>query len=464
MLVLGLGETGLSIAQWASRQGARHVRVADSRAQPPGVNALRIGAPHAELRTGAFEHAHLQGIDLVGVSPGVPVAEPVVQEALRRGVPVVGDIELFAQAVPTLYAGRAQPTVIAVTGTNGKTTVTALTGALVRGAGVDVEVAGNIGPAALTALMARVDRDVLPAAWVLELSSYQLETTSSLDPDAATMLNLSEDHLDRYAGIEAYGAAKARIFHGAGTQVLNRDDTASMAMRRPGRKVLTFGLDAPSSADEFGLVERSGKFELCRGAQTIIATDQLRLAGLHNAANAMAALALVDGMNLPRLAVIDTLRNFAGLPHRVEPIATLDGVAYFNDSKGTNVGSTVAALSGFARQLAGSGAKVVLIAGGDGKGQNFVPLREVVDRVVRAVVLIGRDGPRIAAALAGSAAGLRHAASMREAIDLARAQAEPGDVVLLSPACASFDMFNHYKHRGEVFAAAVREMVDAERR
>ncbi len=464
MLVLGLGETGLSIAQWASRQGARSVRVADSRAQPPGVDALRAQVPQAELRTGAFEHTHLQGIDLVGISPGVPVAEPVVQEAQRRGVPVVGDIELFAQALPRLYAGHARPTVIGVTGTNGKTTVTALTGALVRGAGVDAEVAGNISPAALTALMARVDRDALPAAWVLELSSYQLETTCSLDPDAATMLNLSEDHLDRYDGIAAYGAAKARIFHGGGTQVLNRDDAASMAMRRPGRRVITFGLDAPSSADEFGLVARGGAFEVRRGAEAIVATDELKLAGLHNAANAMAALALIDGMRLSRAAVVDALRGFTGLPHRVEPIATIGGVTYFNDSKGTNVGSTLAALTGFAKQLGATSAKVVLIAGGDGKGQNFTPLRDVVERVVRSIVLIGRDGPRIGAALTGTGARQQCAATMREAIELARADAQAGDVVLLSPACASFDMFNHYRHRGEVFAAAVRELADAEHR
>lgn len=464
MLVLGLGETGLSIAQWAGRQGAHQVRVADSRAQPPGLDALRTAVPHAELRTGAFEHAHLQGIDLVGISPGVPVAEPLVQEARKRGLPVVGDIELFAQALPKLYAGRAQPTVLGVTGTNGKTTVTALTGALVNGAGVDAEIAGNISPAALTALMTRVDRNALPAAWVLELSSYQLETTDSLDCAAATMLNLSEDHLDRYDGIDAYGAAKARIFNGSGVQVLNRDDAASMDMRRTGRAVLTFGLDAPAAHADFGLVGADGAFALCRGAESLLATRELKLAGLHNAANAMAALALIDGMQLPRAAVLEALRNFRGLPHRVEPVATIDEVAYFNDSKGTNVGATAAALAGFARQLAGSPAKVILIAGGDGKGQNFAPLRDGVERIVRAVVLIGRDGARVGAALADTRATQCTAGSMREAIELARTQAQRGDVVLLSPACASFDMFNHYKHRGEVFTQLVREMAGAEHR
>jgi UDP-N-acetylmuramoylalanine--D-glutamate ligase len=464
VLVMGLGETGLSMAQWVTRQGAHEVRVADTRADPPGRAALGQTVPNAALHVGAFEHAHLQGIDLVAISPGVPLALPLAQEASRRGLPIVGDIELFARAIPSVYADRKPPTLIGVTGTNGKTTVTALTGALLQGAGVDAEMAGNISPAALSALMHRLDTASLPDAWVLELSSYQLETTCSLDLDAATMLNLSEDHLDRYSGMAAYGAAKARIFAGTGLQVLNRDDTASLAMHREHRRVMTFGLNEPHNEHELGLLRRDAGFVLAQGVDAILPTEAMQLAGLHNAANALAALALVSELDLPRAALVMTLRTFRGLPHRVEPIASVDGVTYYNDSKGTNVGSTVAALTGFAKQLAGTPARVILIAGGDGKGQNFTPLRSVVDQVARAVVLIGRDGPRIGAAITGTHASLKYAASMREAIELAQAAAQFGDIVLLSPACASFDMFDNYKHRGEVFAQTVRALPHAERR
>ncbi len=460
VLVLGLGESGLSMARWAARNGAAAVRVADTRADPPGRAALAQHVPSATLKTGAFERASFTGIDLVAISPGVPLAEPAVREASARGVPVVGDVELFARALPEAYRNAAPPALLGITGTNGKSTVTALTSAAVNGGKRRCEMAGNISPAVLTALMDCQDRNALPQVWVLELSSYQLETTHTLDLDAATMLNLSEDHLDRYSGLTEYGAAKARIFHGSGLQVLNRDDDRSVAMRLAQRRGVTFGLDRPRDDSEYGLLKMGNEFHLARGGAPILPFGELRMAGLHNAANALAALGLVNEVPLDCAGVLDAMRSFRGLPHRVELIAELDGVRYFNDSKGTNVGATMAALSGFAGQLAGSTARVVLIAGGDGKGQNFAPLRAAVDGPVRAVVLIGRDGPLIDQALAGLKVPRTGASSMADAIDRAREIAIRGDIVLLSPACASFDMFNHYKHRGEVFAAAVRGLVN----
>ena len=299
-----------------------------------------------------------------------------------------------------------------------------------------------------------------PEVWVLELSSFQLETTRTLNPAAATVLNLSEDHLDRYDGIGAYARAKARIFRGEGIQVLNRDDALSMGMAVAGRKHVFFGLDAPARAEDFGLLRVDGELWLAQGATPLLAVQELPLAGLHNAANALAALALTRALDLPYTPLLAALRDFKGLPHRLEKVAEFDGVAFYDDSKGTNVGATVAALNGFSELIA-RGARVVLIAGGEGKGQNFAPLAQPVSRGARSVVLIGRDAELIARALGSSGVGLLRAGSMEEAVTLARAQAQPGDVVLLSPACASFDMFRNYPHRGEVFAACVRKMADA---
>ncbi len=460
VLVLGLGESGLSMARWAARNGAAVVRVADTRAEPPGRTGLTQHVPNATVRLGAFERDTFAGIDLIAISPGVPLAEPAVREASNRGVPIVGDVELFAKALPDVYRNRPHPRLLGVTGTNGKSTVTALANAMVNGGNCRSEMAGNISPAVLTALMDCEDRGALPEVWVLELSSYQLETTQSLDLDAATMLNLSEDHLDRYASLVAYGAAKARIFAGSGLQVLNRDDSASARMRIANRRAVTFGTDRPSNEAEYGLLKQAHGFQLARGDTAIVPFAELRLAGLHNAANALAALGLVSELPLDRGGVLEALRNFRGLPHRVELIAEIDGARYFNDSKGTNVGATTAALSGFAGQLAGTPARVVLIAGGDGKGQNFAPLRAALDGPAREVILIGRDGPLIEQALAGVGVPCVRAASMADAIDRAREVALAGDIVLLSPACASFDMFNHYKHRGDVFAGIVRGLVN----
>jgi len=458
VLVLGLGETGLSMAKWLAGRGA-HLRVADSRVQPPGLAELRAALPSslpaAELHLGDWRDHSFEDVDLIAISPGVPRSMPQVRRALEHGVPVIGDVELFAAALPAV-GEPGRPRVIAITGTNGKTTVTALTGAMCRAAGLDVEVAGNISPAVLDALAAREASkqkgDRTAEAWVLELSSFQLESTESLSADAAVMLNLTEDHLDHHGGMQAYGAAKARVFQGAGVQVLNRDDPASLAMAQHGRRIVTFGLNAPDSdSTDFGLVDVNGEAWLAEGRDALIAAKDLHIAGRHNAANALAALALCRAIGLPRAPLLAALHEFRGLPHRVELVGVYAGVRYYDDSKGTNVGSTVAALAG----LSDGKAKVVLIAGGEGKGQDFSPLKAAAARAARAVVLIGRDAPLIERALAGSGVVVTHAADMEGAVSAAARHAQPGDAVLLSPACASFDMFRNYAHRGEVFRAVV---------
>jgi UDP-N-acetylmuramoylalanine--D-glutamate ligase len=465
-LVLGLGETGFSMARWLSRCGAG-VRVADSRAAPPNADALARELPAAELHAGPWQDAAFAGIDLIAISPGIAPTEPLVQAAAARGVPVVGDIELFVRALrdPVLWSRRARdftpPKILAVTGTNGKTTVTALAGAMCHRAGTACEVAGNIGPAALDALMACVDARRMPELWVLELSSFQLETTHTLAASAAAVLNVSEDHLDRHDGMAAYAAAKARIFDGEGVQVLNRADPLVMAMARRGRRQYTFGTDAPRGLDDFGLLESHGRPCLAQGTTPLIPMADMALSGLHNAANALAALALCRAIDLPYTPLLAAIEDFAGLPHRVERVAEHDGVAFYDDSKGTNVGATVAAIAGLTGASAsgrGQHQKIVLIAGGDGKGQDFSPLREAVARGARSVVLIGRDAARIEQAVAESGVPVMRAGSMEEAVETAFRMAKPGDAVLLSPACASFDMFDNYKHRGEVFAAAARRM------
>ena len=468
-LVLGLGETGFSMAKWLSRCGAS-VRVADSRVAPPNAAALARELPGAALHAGGWQESSFSGVDMIAISPGIAASAPLVRRAAARGVPVVGDIELFAHAIrdaalwsrpPSVFK---PPKVLAVTGTNGKTTVTALAGAMCHRAGTACEVAGNIGPAALDALMACLDAKRMPELWVLELSSFQLESTASLAAAAATVLNLSEDHLDRHEGMAGYAAAKARIFEGEGVQVLNRGDARVMAMARQGRRQFTFGLDAPRGLDDFGLLEHGGQPCLAQGGTPLIPLADMTLSGLHNAANALAALALCRAIELPYTPLLAAIEAFKGLPHRVERVAECDGVVFYDDSKGTNVGATVAALAGLAgaSAVAGKGkgrhAKLVLIAGGEGKGQDFAPLRAAVAQSARSVVLIGRDAVLIEKAVAASGVPVLYAADMEEAVETAFRIARKGDAVLLSPACASFDMFDNYKHRGEVFAAAARRM------
>jgi UDP-N-acetylmuramoylalanine--D-glutamate ligase len=443
VLVLGLGETGLSLVRWLMTQGAR-ARAADSRDLPPTFAVLRVELPQVEIHCGAFRDEIFSGIDLIAISPGVPLSDPAVQRAIARGIPVVGDIKLFAQQIGPL---NPKPKVIAITGSNGKTTVTSMVGAMCRAAGLDTEVAGNISPAVLDVLLRRNAQQ--PEVWVLELSSFQLETTSTLNADVSTVLNISEDHLDRYVDMGAYVAAKARIFQGDGMQVLNRDDARSLDMALPGRKQVSFGLNEPTGADDFGITRSGSDIWLVQGQQRLINANELQVAGLHNVANALAALALCRAISLPLAPLLDALRAFEGLPHRVEPVAEINGVIYYDDSKGTNVGATVAALQGLGRPA-------VLIAGGEGKEQDFAPLHPVVAQHARAVVLIGRDAGKIAAALQGCGVAVVHAHDMTDAVRQSAALARPGDAVLLSPACASFDMFHNYKHRAEVFISAVQ--------
>ena len=427
VLVLGLGDSGLSAARWIEHQGGQ-ARVADTRASPPRRKDFR-----GELHLGPFARNLLEGVDLVCLSPGLSLEEEVIRVAVAAGVPVLGDIELFA------WHNR-QP-VLAITGTNGKTTVTSLTGHLLRAGGVACEVAGNIAPPALQALQKAEESGTPPGVWVLELSSYQLETTWSLAPAAAAMLNLTEDHLDRYAGLDDYGAAKARIFMGAHTQILNRDDPRSMAMAQAGRKIVTFGLDAPR-ADDFGVVGN----KLVRGRNEILGVDALAIRGSHNVANALAACALASSLGMEPAALVPGLKSFKGLPHRLQLVAARRGVEWYDDSKGTNVGATVAALRGLGR-------KAVLILGGEGKGQDFSPLGPAVSAHASKVLLIGRDAALIAKVVPGE-----RCLSLQEAVERAAQIARPGEAVLLSPACASFDMFRDYRHRGEVFAAAVKAL------
>ena len=493
VLVLGLGESGLACARWCARQGAS-VRVADTRVAPPYLDELRRRVPGADFVAGEFDKKLLDGIDLLALSPGLSGGLMVVIHARAAGIPVVGEIELFAQGLRSLGTAVAAPVpVLAITGTNGKTTTTALTGHLLRATGKTVGVAGNISPAALNALMDAQDANALPQIWVLELSSFQLETTETLNPVAATVLNISDDHLDRYIDLDEYASAKARIFQsGEGTpsvQVLNRADPRVRRMALADRHIITFGFDAPAASDDFGLRPNRGEAWLAQGERFLLPVSALPLAGLHNAANAMAALALCASLGFDANALLPALRSFRGLPHRVEKIADLDGVVWYDDSKGTNVGATVAALMGIGGQLAAQNShlpppgkeagregpqsanagnkndrKIILIAGGDGKGQDFSPLRKAVARHARAAVLIGRDGPLIEKAIGAAGIAMESAGSMEDAVRRAHALAQPGDAVLLSPACASFDMFHNYEHRAQVFIAAVRALESACRR
>lgn len=444
VVVVGLGDSGLSMARWLQRHGA-HVRGTDTRAQPPQADALRRELPGVPLALGTAPDDEIAGADIIAVSPGVDRRSGGLALAAKRGIPVVGDVELFAQALA--QRGDAPP-LIAITGSNGKSTVTAMSGAICAAAGLEPVLAGNIGLPVLDALAAVEGGAKMPGAWVLELSSFQLESTSSLRPDAATVLNISEDHLDRYAGLDEYAAAKARIFAGDGTQVLNRDDRWSMGMMQRGRRCVSFGGTAPAADEDWGIsAAGDDRAELLRGDLALAPVNALRVPGLHNAMNALAAGALCRAVGIGDHAIVAGWQRFDGLPHRVKNINKINDIVFYDDSKGTNVGATAAALSGMREP-------VVLIAGGDGKGQDFAPLAAAAHGRARAVVLIGRDAGLIAAAI-GDRVPVFNARDMMHAVELAFAAARAGDAVLLSPACASYDMYRNYVHRAEVFAEAV---------
>ncbi|WP_321931483.1 UDP-N-acetylmuramoyl-L-alanine--D-glutamate ligase [Burkholderia cenocepacia] len=486
VLVLGLGESGLAIARWCARHGCR-LRIADTREAPPHLAALQAEGIDAEFVGGAFTPALLDGgVEIVGLSPGLSPLEPALAALLaaahERGVAVWGELEFFAQALRALGTSGYQPKVIAITGTNGKTTTTSLTGLLCQRSGKKVAVAGNISPAMLDRLASAIDDTALPDVWVLELSSFQLETARTFAPDAAAILNITQDHLDWHGSFDAYAQAKGRVFGATTTRVLNRDDAAVMkfapaAGAADAPRTVTFGLNEPTQDGDYGLSRDNGIAWLVEAVdrdapdeatttrrrkrdaahtpdiaqKRLMPADALRIRGLHNAANALAAFALARAIDLPAAPLLHALREYRGEAHRVEVIATIDDVDYVDDSKGTNVGATVAALDGLAQ-------KIVLIAGGDGKGQDFAPLVAPVARWCRAVMLIGRDAPAIRDTLAETGVPLVDHATLEGAVHAAADLAEPGDAVLLSPACASLDMFRNYAHRAEVFRAAVDEI------
>jgi UDP-N-acetylmuramoylalanine--D-glutamate ligase len=490
VMVLGLGASGLAMVRWCALHGAV-VTVVDTREAPPQLAVLRAELPSVAFVHSPFHAALIEGTDIRAVfkSPGLSPDETagVMGAALALGLWVGGELSLFAQAlkdlaqspVPTINA-HYTPKVLAITGTNGKTTVTSLTGHLVRWAGKNVAVAGNIGPTLLDTLAEALAAQALPEVWVLELSSFQLELTSGFEPTAAVVLNLTQDHLDWHGSMAAYAKAKANIFGTAGLMVLNREDAGVMAMRpeplraklqRPvEREYIAFGTDMPQRPGDFGLEDMNGMVWLVRALeadetrkkfqhleelhiQRFMPADALRIRGRHNASNALAALALCSAAGCALGPILFGLREYRGEPHRVESVGILNGVEYFDDSKGTNVGATAAALSGL-----GEDRKLVLLLGGEGKGQDFSPLAAPIARYVRTVVLFGRDAPLIREAIEGTGVPLLDATSMHDAVTQANRVAHAGDAVLLSPACASFDMFKDYAHRAQCFVDAVRTL------
>ena len=434
-LIVGLGASGLSCARFLARNGVE-VAVTDSREQPPAMDAIRAELPDVALFLGGFDAEIFGRAERIVVSPGVSLQEPLIAAASRRGVEVIGDIELFARAVTA--------PVIGITGSNGKSTVTTLVGEMVRQAGRQVRVGGNLGTPALD-----LTGDSEPDLYVLELSSFQLETVSSLKCRAAVVLNISPDHLDRHTSLQDYSATKQRIYAGAAVQVVNRDDSVAAALAGAHAPQVSFGLDAPADG-HFGVVDNGAGAWIVRGSERWMPVSHLRIAGRHNLSNALAALALGDAAGLDRQAMLQVLREFQGLPHRTQWVAEHRGVSWYNDSKGTNIGATLAAVQGF-------DAPLVLIAGGQGKGADFAELAAGLDDRLRALVLIGEAAGQIAQAV-GDALPVYRAGSMREAVAQAAQLARSGDIVLLSPACASFDMFENYRHRGDSFVQAVQEL------
>lgn len=434
-IVVGLGRTGLSCARYLRARGIDFA-VTDNRAAPPEAAALQQLAPNAEMRFGTFDRALLDGASQIIVSPGISVREPFVAEAQARGLPIVGDIELFAR--------EARAPVAAITGTNGKSTVTTLVARMAQACGRTAIAGANLGRPALDLL-----EDAVPDIYVLELSSFQLETTHSLHTRAATVLNVTSDHMDRYASLQEYADAKAHIFDHCDNAILNFDDPLVRSMEYGGARVIGFSLVGDASADYY-VRKHKEDVQLLWHGERLVSMSELKITGLHNAMNALAALAMCEALDLDTSTCLDALRSFEGLPHRSQWVADIDGVRYVDDSKGTNVGATLAAVAGMSGSL-------VLIAGGQGKGQDFSPLAEAFRGKVRHAVLIGQDAKLVAAAIEGVAT-VELASDMHDAVTRAASAAKSGETVLLSPACASLDMFRDYAHRGEVFAQEVRRL------
>lgn len=506
-LILGLGESGVAMAKWCLRNGAS-VRLVDTRDQSKftdkqnaWLDELKF-AGLSDIQFGPLIDELLVDIDVIGISPGLsPLQEPTesfLVKARKSRVDVWSEIEFFARAIAALERmalardSSYASTVLAITGTNGKTTTTALTGQLCERAGKKVAVAGNISPAALDKLMSCLDEsdqlEDMPEIWVLELSSFQLVYTSTLNATAATVLNLSQDHLDWHGDMSSYADAKAKIFGNDTICILNRDDPLVMGLlsedQKAERSIVTFGANKPDEQGAFGIEHdlRAGGIDWLVWAELdediepkpkrrrknaavaedeplrlkrLIPADALRIRGRHNALNALAALALARAAKLPMNILLHGLRDYHGEPHRVQSIAIVKDVEYIDDSKGTNVGATVAALNGLGNSE--SGKRIWLIAGGDGKSQDFSPLREPALRFVKGAFLIGQDAEKIAEAL-GEQVLCTNAGTLHAAVQAAAAQAQSGDLVLLSPACASFDQFQNYIERAQVFASEVEEL------
>lgn len=437
--VVGLGATGLSLVRFLHARGA-DVTVVDGSAAPAGLEQLHREFPQVSFMSVDMSRDALPSSDLIALSPGVPRTTLAIADTLKHGVPVLGDIEMFAREVPT------SASVFAITGSNGKTTTTALAGELAKCVKPDARAAGNIGVPILDALAETPHC----STWVLELSSFQLESTDSLQLTSAAVINVTDNHLDRYPCFFGYAAAKERIFQNAKSQVLNRADAWSMSMRRPALNVTTFGPDHAEGKTQFGVQRIHGKDTLTQGSAAILCSDELGVSGAHNAQNALAALALIQSLNVPLTLQQSVLRSFAGMPHRCQLIGTINGVKIIDDSKATTVVATSAALEGLA-------SPTWLIAGGDGKGQQFASLGSAAAKHCKAVHLIGRDAAEIADALEGHGVANKTFASLEDATHAALDAALPGDQILLSPACASWDMFRNYGHRAQVFATAVSD-------
>lgn len=434
-IVVGLGKSGMSLVRFLARQGLPFA-VVDTRANPPELATLREQFPQVEVRCGELDVEFLCRASELLVSPGLAIATPALQAAAARGVKLSGDIDLFAR--------YAKAPIIAITGSNAKSTVTTLVGEMAAAAGKRVAVGGNLGTPALDLLDDAVE------LYVMELSSFQLETTDQLNAEVATCLNISEDHMDRYASLAAYHLAKHRIFRGARQVVVNRDDALSRPLVADQLPCWTFGLGKPDFK-RFGLLEESGEKYLAYQFDALLPVRELKIRGAHNQSNALAALALGHAVGLPFEAMLQALRSFAGLAHRCQWVGERNAVSYYDDSKATNVGAALAAIEGLGADIGG---KLVLIAGGDGKGADFSALKTPVGKFCRAVILLGRDAERLAAAL-GDAAPLIRVKTLEEAVQRAAELAEAGDAVLLSPACASLDMFKNFEERGRLFAQAV---------
>jgi UDP-N-acetylmuramoylalanine--D-glutamate ligase len=436
-LIVGLGKTGISCARFLADHNGMF-SVTDSRKDPPGLEYLREHLPDVVVYTGGFRRDAFDAAEQLLISPGVSRHEPMIDGTIKRGIPVMGDIEVFA--------GQVSSPVIAITGSNGKSTVTSMVADMARQSGVNARVGGNLGTPALDL----IDEDEAPELYILELSSFQLESTFSLNAVAAVVLNVSEDHMDRYQDIDSYSAAKQRIYHGDGIKVINADDPRVTAMVKPGDRVVRFTLQPPAEG-EFGVCHDDTSAWLCKGSMKLIAVDQLRVVGQHNTANALAALALGEAVGFSFADMTAALKEFRGLPHRCQWLKQAGGVNWYNDSKATNVGAMLASVGGMP-------GNIVLIAGGDGKGADFTPLRDALAGKVKAMILLGRDADRIAASVNGAIPSIR-VGDMHEAVARAMQAASPGDSVMLSPACASFDMYRNFEERGEDFMQIVEEIV-----